>query len=24
LLAFVRSKYTGDPAYKFGTPPDQR
>jgi mono/diheme cytochrome c family protein len=24
LLAFVRSKYTGDPAYKFGTPPDQQ
>jgi mono/diheme cytochrome c family protein len=24
ILAFVRSKYTGDPAYKFGTPPDQR
>ena len=24
LLAFVRSKYSGDPAYKFGTPPDQQ
>jgi mono/diheme cytochrome c family protein len=24
LLAFVRSKYTGDPPYKFGTPPDQQ
>ena len=24
ILAFVRSKYTGDPAYKFGTPPDQQ
>jgi mono/diheme cytochrome c family protein len=24
ILAFVRSKYSGDPAYKFGTPPDQR
>lgn len=23
ILAFVRSKYSGDPAYKFGTPPDQ-
>ncbi len=23
LLAFIRSKYSGDPAYKFGTPPDQ-
>ncbi|HEX3846305.1 MAG TPA: cytochrome c [Steroidobacteraceae bacterium] len=22
ILAFVRSKYDGDPAYKFGTPPD--
>ncbi len=24
ILAFVRSKYSGDPAYKFGTPPDQQ
>ena len=24
MLAFVRSKYSGDPAYKFGTPPDQQ
>lgn len=24
ILVFVRSKYSGDPAYKFGTPPDQR
>jgi mono/diheme cytochrome c family protein len=24
ILAFVRSKYDGDPAYKFGTPPDQQ
>ena len=24
ILAFMRSKYTGDPAYKFGTPPDQQ
>ena len=24
LLAFVRSKYSGDPAYKLGTPPDQQ
>ena len=24
MFAFVRSKYAGDPAYKFGTPPDQR
>jgi mono/diheme cytochrome c family protein len=24
ILAFVRSKYHGDPAYKFGTPPDQQ
>ncbi|MFO1466857.1 MAG: c-type cytochrome [Steroidobacteraceae bacterium] len=23
ILAFVRSKYNGDPSYKFGTPPDQ-
>lgn len=23
ILAFVRSKYSGDPAYKFGTPPGQ-
>jgi mono/diheme cytochrome c family protein len=22
ILAFVRSKYSGDPAYKFGAPPD--
>jgi hypothetical protein len=22
ILAFVRSKYNGDPAYKFGAPPD--
>jgi mono/diheme cytochrome c family protein len=24
ILAFVRSKYSGDPSYKFGTPPDQQ
>jgi mono/diheme cytochrome c family protein len=24
ILAFVRSKYDGDPAYKYGTPPDQK
>jgi mono/diheme cytochrome c family protein len=24
ILAFARSKYSGDPAYKFGTPPDQQ
>lgn len=24
ILAFVRSKYSGDPGYKFGTPPDQQ
>jgi mono/diheme cytochrome c family protein len=24
ILAFIRSKYSGDPAYKFGTPPDQQ
>jgi hypothetical protein len=24
LLTFVRSKYHGDPAYKYGTPPDQK
>jgi mono/diheme cytochrome c family protein len=24
ILVFVRSKYSGDPAYKFGTPPDQQ
>lgn len=24
ILVFVRSKYNGDPAYKFGTPPDQQ
>jgi mono/diheme cytochrome c family protein len=24
IFAFVRSKYSGDPAYKFGTPPDQQ
>jgi mono/diheme cytochrome c family protein len=24
ILTFIRSKYNGDPAYKFGTPPDQR
>ncbi len=23
ILVFVRSRYSGDPAYKFGTPPDQ-
>ena len=23
ILAFVRSQYHGDPAYKYGTPPDQ-
>jgi hypothetical protein len=24
ILAFVRSRYDGDPAYKYGTPPAQQ
>ena len=24
ILAFIRSRYDGDPAYKFGTPPSQQ
>jgi hypothetical protein len=24
ILAFIRSRYDGDPAYKYGTPPSQQ